>query len=262
MRPQPAGDFAWVDRPNGPALVCRALEPLADHIFTTRDWALGSPSASDDHRRLAWDQLAASLETTPANLARLHQVHGAAVVVKRPSEPAGAPPPDADIIISDNPALTLAVQTADCVPILIVDKVTGAVAAAHAGWRGLAARVPQVTVRAMAHTFGSRPSNLVVAIGPAISAPRYEVGNEVKTRFHSSAFAADRLTRWFPVETRAGHWQFDGWQSASDQLADAGVPPAQIHVAQLCTATHADLFCSYRRDGTKAGRLAAAIRPI
>lgn len=211
---------------------------------------------------MGWEQVAASLDSSAACLARLRQVHGVAVVVKRPGDQPAPQLPDADIIMSDNAALTLAIQTADCVPMLIADRATGAVATAHAGWRGLAAGAPRVTVQAMRDAFGSRPTDLVVAIGPAISAPRYEVGAEVREPFRASGFNADRLARWFPSETRAEHWLFDGTRSATEQLADAGVPAAQIHVAALCTATYADLFCSYRRDGRAAGRLAAAIRPI
>ncbi|MBI4486619.1 MAG: peptidoglycan editing factor PgeF [Acidobacteria bacterium] len=262
MRPHPAGGFAWVDARGRLGLVCRPLARYAVHLFTTREWLLGSPSASDDHRRLGWEQVAASLDSRAACLARLHQVHGVAVVVKRAGDQPAARLPDADIIMSDNAALTLAVQTADCVPMLIADRATGAVAAAHAGWRGLAARAPRVTVEAMADAFGSRPTDLVVAVGPAISATRYEVGAEVRERFQASGFTAERLSRWFPSETRAGHWLFDGTRSATEQLADAGVPAAQIHVAELCTATYADVFCSYRRDSRSAGRLAAAIRRL
>jgi copper oxidase (laccase) domain-containing protein len=68
------------------------------------------------------------------------------------------------------------------------------------------------------------------------------------------------LARWFSDGEREGRWQFDGWQAAADQLAAAGVPAGQIHGAGLCTAAYPSLFCSYRRDATGAGRMAAAIR--
>jgi YfiH family protein len=142
----------------------------------------------------------------------------------------------------------------------MADRRTGAVAAAHAGWRGLAARVPEVAVQALAREFGSRPADLVAAIGPSISAARYEVGEDVRRHFAASGCSADQLARWFAAGDRPSHWYFDGWRSARDLLEAAGVPAAQIHAAQLCTASHPDALCSYRRDGTRAGRMAGAIR--
>jgi YfiH family protein len=168
--------------------------------------------------------------------------------------------PDADILITDEPVPALAIQTADCVPILIGDRRTGAVAAAHAGWRGLAARVPMVVVDTLVGICNSRPEDLIVAIGPSITAARYEVGVDVMTRFEENGFSAEHIGRWFYDGDRPDHWYFDGSQSAHDQVAVAGVRPAHIHVSRLCTATHSDLLCSYRRDGRASGRMAAVIR--
>jgi hypothetical protein len=198
-----------------------------------------------------------------AALARMHQVHGAAVAVRRAGDAArsaGEALPEADILISDDPSLALAIQTADCVPLLIADRVTGAVAAAHAGWRGLAAGVPGVTVAALARELGSSPADLVAAIGPSISAERYEVGQDVRDRFVAAGFSAEEIERWFRPGVRAAHWLFDGARSAHDQLEAAGLPAGSIHSAALCTAAYPDLFCSYRRDGAGAGRIAAVIR--
>ena len=132
MKPQPSGGFEWVQAAGGTALVCGALRPFADHLFTTREWALGSRAEAADED---WHAVAASVGVDGAHLVRMHQVHGAAVFVRRAGEPASAAErPDADIVVSNDPSLALAIQTADCVPLLIADRVTGAVAAAHAGW--------------------------------------------------------------------------------------------------------------------------------
>ena len=196
------------------------------------------------------------------HLVRVRQVHGAGLLVARAgARPASAGPlADADIIVSNDPSLALAIQTADCVPLLLADPVTGAVAAAHAGWRGLASRVPRVAVEALAREFGAAPANLVAAIGPSISAARYEVDVDVRRRFEAGGFPAEQLARWFLTASRPDHWLFDGWQAARDQLLDAGVAADRVHVAALCTASHPELLCSYRRDRTAAGRIAGVIR--
>jgi len=267
MLPQPGEGFEWVQTAAGPALICRPLERLAHHLFTTRFWRLGSVSGD---RGAGWVEVASAMAVEEERLVRVTQVHGAAVFVAGPSDR-----PKADIILGRDPCTALAIQTADCVPLLICDRATLACAAVHAGWRGIAARAPQAGVEALGARFGCRPADLVAAIGPAIGACCYEVGVEVRAAF-SGAFAADRLPRWFAevpqpsdrnpsmpgiVAGRPEHWYFDGWTAVSDQLEEAGIPRPQIHIAALCTASHAAVFCSYRREGGAAGRLAAAIRP-
>src|SRR6266851_4822775 len=172
MFPQPTEAFAWAQAPGGLALVCRPLERVARHVFTTRGWLLG---ASRDER--AWQEVAEAMDVPLATLVRLHQVHGANVVVHRASEPlrapAGATAPslsEADIVMSNDSQAAVAIQTADCVPLLIADPRSGAVVAAHAGWRGLTARVPIAAVEALGREFGSRPADLLAAIGPSIGA--------------------------------------------------------------------------------------------
>ena len=278
--PKPNGAFRWVQLPAGPALVCDSLAPFASHFFSTRGWKLGNPQAGG----AAWNEIADAAGVESSRIGRLRQLHGAAAVVQRKSatletrssrhmqEPDVA---EADIIITDDPAWAIAVKAADCLPILIVDRRTHVVAAAHAGWRGLAARVPVVTVERLAAEFGSRAGDLLVAVGPAIGACCYEVGDDVRSRF--AAFASADVDRWFAIEPslspdnpplatlsavrRLGHLFFDGWQCARDQLVSAGVPSNQVFVAGVCTASHPHAFCSYRRDGAGAtGRLVGVIR--
>jgi YfiH family protein len=215
------------------------------------------------------------MSVAPHRLARAHQVHGATVIVQPRAH--GPQVPEGDIIVSADAAFALAIQAADCVPLLVADSRTGAAAAAHAGWRGIAARVPLSTVAALGRELGSRPEDLIAAIGPSIGACCYEVGADVRDAFATAGFDDRDIDRWFtvaaqPSETnpamprpfaapRAGHWFFDGWAAARHQLEQAGVPAARIHVASTCSASHPQTFCSYRRDGSLAGRMAAAIRP-
>src|SRR6266536_5001442 len=112
VRPQPNGGFVWVQAAAGPALVCRALRPFALHIFTTRAWRLGSAGSGADD---GWTDVSAALDVEPIDLARLHQVHGSTVVVAAPGGTAHRP--SADIVITDDAAKAVAVQTADCVPL-------------------------------------------------------------------------------------------------------------------------------------------------
>ena len=253
MRPQPSG-FEWIETAGGPGLVCTSLH--ASHIFTTRGGRLGAP---DGNRAGGWAQVAAAMDVPPGRLARIRQVHGSAVSIWRKGTAYDADAlPEADVIASDDPSLAIAIQTADCVPMLIADVDSGAVAAAHAGWRGLAAGVPSVAVATMVEQFNADASRLVVAIGPSISAARYEVGDEVRSAFERSRATRDQIVRWFQAGTRPGHWLFDGWLAGRDQLESSGVAPEHIHVAALCTAAHPEWFCSYRRDGRPAGRMAAA----
>lgn len=256
--PAAGAAFLWRASRAGLTLVCRPLEAYAAHLFTTREWRLGS--AADD-RDAGWRQVADVMDVDAPHLVRVHQVHGGTVVVRRRGEDmlAGAALPNADVLVANDPSVAVAIQTADCVPLLLADRATAAVAAAHAGWRGLAAGVPGIVVRAMREAFGTTPANVIVAIGPSICAENYEVDVVVRAGFEAAGATERQLARWFLPGRRDGHWQFDGWQSAIDQLHDAGVPRADIHAARLCTAAHPQL-CSYRRDGKGAGRIAAAIR--
>jgi len=268
--PEPSDGFAWVQSSARSGLVCRALAPIARHIFTTRSWLLGSASGAD-----AWREVAEALGTAPGRLLRVRQIHGADVLVLR----AGSPPDSdaaADIIVGDDASRTLAIQTADCVPLLIGDLRTGAVAAAHAGWRGTSLGVASAAVNAMTTEFGSRRSDLVVAVGPSIGPCCYEVGVEVRKCFAGQGVPDAQLARWFsthalhlpanPPMARSttresiGTLFLDLWSATRDQLAAAGVASDQIFLAELCTASHGEAFCSYRRDGKDAGRLAAVIR--
>ena len=259
MLPELSRGFKWIQSIHGPALVCEALERCADHFFTTRSWTLGS--TAEPERVPGWDEIATTLGVSPPALLRARQVHGAAVVVHRWGQDRCLDRlSEADILMTDDPSVALAIQTADCVPLLIADQRTGTIAAAHAGWRGLAAHVPEVAVEALAREFGSRIGNLVAVIGPSISTPRYEVGAEVRARFEQAGCTNERLARWFTTGERPRHWYFDGVGATHDQLVAAGLSPLQIHAASLCTASHPEILCSYRRDGKGAGRIAAAIR--
>ncbi len=192
-------------------------------------------------------RLAALLPSAPV---WLHQVHGARVVevdaVNRSS--LLADPPDADAAVTRTPGISIAVRAADCLPVVFCDRRVTVVAAAHAGWRGLAAGVLEATVRAMAVD----PRDVVAWIGPAIGPSAFEVGRDVL-----DAFAAANLSDaecFIPVGD--GKWLADLPALARRRLARAGV--AMVAGGTWCTHGDAARFHSWRRDRS-AGRMATAI---
>jgi YfiH family protein len=248
--------FTWIDTPWGPALSCDALRPFARHVFTAR--GLDIPHA--DHGS-GWTDLASWLGLDESRAWRMRQVHGVTVHTDDVL-PCDGTWPEGDLLATDRDDVALVVRTADCVPLLLADRRTGAVAAVHAGWRGTVAGAAPRMIDALASRFASRPEDLVVAIGPSIGPERYEVGQEVVDAF-TAAWPEDaaRGTWWVACDT-PGKFLLDLWTVTRDQLAAEGVPPSQIHLAGLCTATHAGVFHSYRVAGAAAGRMAAAVRRV
>jgi hypothetical protein len=165
--------------------------------------------------------------------------------------------PEADALVSNDPGAVLAVQAADCVPILIVDARRGAASAVHAGWRGTCAGAAVKAVEALRRECGSDPRDLMAAIGPSIGPDDYEVGEEVRAAFAAAGHDRAAVDRWFRASGSRLH--LDLWTATSDQLVSAGVSSDRIHTARLSTARHPGLLPSYRRDGPRAGRLAALI---
>jgi YfiH family protein len=204
-----------------------------------------------------WALVARALRVPAARLARLAQVHGTTVATLRKGDAVwnGDRPP-ADVVMTNDPAIAVAVQVADCVPVLLSASDGQAVAAVHAGWRGTKAGAVMRAVAAMSEQFGVEPGLLRAAVGPSIGPCCYTVGPEVEEAF-SAAFGAD-VEKWFRRDGDA--MRLDLWRSNVDQLVMAGVDPASIGVAALCTSCRGDLFHSYRRDGPGTGRIAAAVR--
>jgi len=169
-----------------------------------------------------------------ANLATLKQIHSAECTAAegRPGELGRG-----DALLEDTPGAVVAVKTADCVPILLVDERRRAVAAVHAGWRGTAAGIARRAVAAMHERFGSVPADLLAAIGPAIGPCCYEVGPEVAAQFGMD-----------------GDVHLDLESENRRQLLEAGVAAGKINGASLCTMCHPEDFHSFRRDRQSAGR--------
>ena len=250
--PRPDAAFHWRHEPWGAALRCSALDPHAQHLFTSKQLALPDPES--------WRRALASVGSVPERLMRVKQVHGNTVrVLKRGQVPdhASDQRPDGDAVVSNEPGHVLAVMVADCVPILIVDPVRGAAAAVHAGWRGTCARVVIAAVEAMEREFGTDPSDLIAAIGPSVGPDDYEIGDSVVEAFEEAGHDEHDLDRWFRRSFAKPH--LDLWRANGDQLLAAGVGAHHLYICRLSTVTYPDVFDSYRVDGEKAGRMAGII---
>jgi YfiH family protein len=172
----------------------------------------------------------------------MRQVHGA-TVLRAPWEDT----PEADAAVSTEAGVLVGVSTADCLPVLLVDPNRRVAAAVHAGWRGTAAGVLTRALEALI-AGGSRPHDLLAALGPAIGPCCYEVGEELR-----DAFGPDGEVFFRPGPRGRPH--LDVRAANLRQLRDAGVPDEQIHQIEDCTACHPDLYYSYRRDGPGTGRM-------
>jgi YfiH family protein len=180
----------------------------------------------------------------PAEPRWLKQVHGVGVVDA--SRHAG--PVEADAAYTQDKGVVCTVMVADCMPVLLADEKGEAVAAAHAGWRGLSAGVIEATVEAM----GVPAQRLLAWLGPAIGPKVYEVGAEVREAF----VAKDSRAEVAFAPTRPGHWNLDLYAVARQRLASLGI--TRVSGGDFCTHTEQERFFSYRRDKAMQ-RMAAAI---
>ena len=158
-----------------------------------------------------------------------------------------------DAMITDTPGLLLTVMVADCVPLLFMDKKRNAIGVAHAGWRGSVGDIAVKTVRAMGQTFGTRPQDLYVGIGPSIGPECYVVDAPVIREV--TGLIGDMLSVVIPHSP--GQWRLDLWELNRQRLREAGVK--EVEVAGVCNHCRPDRFFSYRLDGGRTGRFAAGI---
>jgi YfiH family protein len=226
-----------------------------------RELFLGELGVADGHKR--WPLV--SLRQIHSDL--IHKVDGVPAQLL-----AG------DGLITDTPQLVVAVQAADCLPIILADRKRRAVGVFHAGWRGTVQRIAEKGVGEMRKHFGSDPRNLMAAIGPGVQGCCYEVGEEVRTRFEAQ-FAytsilfrevkeSDPVREKYPLlflTARApGHSELpvkiflDLVEANRRQLVDAGLRPRNIDVAGPCTACHTELLFSFRAEKGVTGRMMAA----
>jgi polyphenol oxidase len=287
--PRKAGASPWIERVQRGTRILQAAAlsklPWLVHGFSTR---VGGVSELHGKRVLnlgftEWDarenvkenrrSLQAAVGAQDFKLVSLLQFHSDAILQ---FESAPTEPSRGDAAVTKSPGLLLAVQTADCVPILLVDPKNRAVAAVHAGWRGTLARIVEKAIGRMQMQFGSQAADLLAAIGPAIGGCCYEVGTEVAAafsgQFANAAEFFDELRtgdepdplQWLNMMP-PGHQPppkkvlLDLRKANRSQLEAARVPPANIFVSDLCTSCNRDLLFSYRKEGAESGRMMAVI---
>ena len=222
------------------------------HLFTSADVVL-----RDSERE--WDAVAATLGVTRDRLLLVKQVHGIDVAVARRGVDHQWSRPQADMVITNDPAVAIGVRVADCAPILLYDPRRNVAGAVHAGWRGTAARAAQAGARALEREFGSHPGDLVAAIGPCLGQCCGEVGPEVIEAFRDGGADEASVHAWF----MPGHGDrslLDLERANRDQLVESGLDPDAIFASGLCTKTNPHRLHSYRAARDAAGRMLAAIR--
>jgi len=197
-------------------------------------------------------RLADALEATPVFLS---QVHGTRVVRIDAQSPQAEPPPQADASVCSEPGVACTVLVADCLPVLFSAPGGRAVAAAHAGWRGLASGVLEATLAALCEVGRCEPVELSVWLGAAIGPRRFEVGLDVLQAFGVDPARADG-SAFAARPDRSGMWLADLPRLARERLAAAGV--TRVSGGMWCTVEQPSRFFSYRRDRV-CGRMAAAI---
>ncbi|MBI5711012.1 MAG: laccase domain-containing protein [Candidatus Eisenbacteria bacterium] len=224
--PDPAFVLAFSARRGGTSA------PPFDTLNLGRSTADAAAAVAENRRRLL-----GALGLDPARLATAGQVHGAAVVAVRGPGHHHA----CDALVTRAPGVPLAVSTADCMPLLYT--APGAVAAAHAGWRGTASGMPVAALAALCDAAGVPPARVRVAIGPCIRPCCYEVGPEVAGRFPAAA-----------VRDAEGSLRLDLAVAARLQLLEAGVPEDAIEDTGACTSCEPFWYFSHRRDAGATGR--------
>ena len=182
-----------------------------------------------------------------------HQVHETEIVAvnetTREAELEGV-----DALMTNIPGICIGVSTADCIPVLLYDKVHRAVCAIHAGWRGTVKRIVEKAVGAMTSTYDTRPADIQAQIGPGIHVESFEVGDEVYEAFANEGFEMGTISR------KVGQkWHIDLPECNRQQILASGVPAAQVDVSPICTYQHPETYFSARRLTINSGRIFTGI---
>ncbi len=199
-----------------------------------------------------WNKLASAFEIPMENFLVLNQVHGDNIFVIKPHGDyfSSREALNYDAIVTNRTNLAICIKTADCVPVFLVDRVKKIIGAVHAGWRGSSLEISAKVARFMQNSYGSRPADLLAAIGPSIGRCCYEIDDATADSFRRQKHAENFLS----PGARRGRWMLDLVEVNRRQVLDCGIPEANIETAGLCTVCHQDIFFSHRGSGGVTGR--------
>jgi YfiH family protein len=249
--------------------VCKELEMLGwlTHAFSTRSGGVSSLPKdalnltfvnhdTKDNVLLNRKRFLRTLDIPNDILYTLKQKHSNKVVVVDAADSTKSNLDSAgDALVSNQAGLALAIQVADCYPVLLADVNKRVIANIHAGWRSTLGGIIEHTLEILQKHFGCKSSDLLAVIGPGIGKCCYEVGSKVVERF--GELLPPRETFWQPVSLNS--YKLDLLGIIKYQLRDFGLAHEQIIALGLCTSCHVDLFFSYRKEGKNSGRMMAII---
>jgi hypothetical protein len=238
-----------------PYLIIPALDKMGAilHAFTTRQGGLGARNSGlkspDD-----WNVVAHAFGIIPDRLVTVNQVHGEAIVTVDDQNYSNLRTAQADGLITKVRGIAIGIETADCVPILLIDPVTPAIGAVHAGWRSTVRKIVQKAIKKMQDEFGTDPSRMIAAIGPAIGRECYEVDEPVMGPVRQSfPFWSD-----VALSRGKGKWGLDLVELNRRELLQTGLAEKNVHSLGMCTSCRKDLFYSFRVEG-RTGRMLSAV---
>jgi len=236
-------------------LTIPALDSIgkALHFFTSRQNAHGG-NANGMQQPDDWKYVAGVFGIDRERVVTVHQVHGDNIVTVDDRNFRSMGMVEADAMITNAPGIAIGVETADCLPVLLLDPAVPAVAAVHAGWRSTVKKIVGKTAQRMQQEFGSDPTRLLAAFGPAIGPECYEVDEPVMGRVREA------FSFWKDVAVPRGNdkWGLDLVETNRLVLMEAGLREKNIHSLGMCTACRTDLFYSYRAEG-RTGRMLSVI---
>ena len=245
---------------------------VVDHFFTTRQGGVSegifasmniglSGTDNMEHVKENYERVAAAFGSSPSQMVMTFQIHGTKVI-RVGRDDAGKGPvrergwDDVDGMVTDEPGLILGTFFADCVPLMLVDPARRAIGTCHSGWKGTVGRIGAVTLEKMREEFGTRPEDVICAIGPSICRDCYEVSEDVAGRFRAEfAGHQDEIL----TDKGDGHSQLDLWAACRITFLEAGIRPGHILTTDICTCCNPEVLFSHRATRGQRGNFGGFI---